>query len=346
MDMHKEVLGQIDGPPQGQAAAWATCTGNDQITVDSWGAQWSYQLKANARIYNFSDNSAMKEHGKCGKKPCILAGSGPSLRKSLPVLLDKDPGKGRGDIPIVSALHNFPYFEDNGIMTANDYYVNLDAGDITARELSEGGKEDSDFYWERSKDRVLISVVNAHPDLLRRWKGKILWFGVPSATEEQFAETRKYVDFGTIPAFNVGGNVMGAALYFARAVLGCSIPIFIGMDLSFSYDKKFHAWDSQYDKKFSGVMPCYDIFGNRVWTWPSYWGFKNWFDYMACGGQGGNGQVWINATEGGIMGAYVQGNIKQILQLDLKTALAMFRTYEILPSLVEKSASDNLHLLF
>lgn len=344
--MYKEINSYIDAPPQGMQGAWSACTNNDDITVKSWGPQWTYQIAENAKNYDMAANSCMSEHGKCGMKPCILAGSGPSLRTSIEVLKDKEPAKGRGNIPIVSALHNFQYFEDNGIMTENDYYVNLDAGDITVRELSEGGKQNVEWYWERTKDRTMVCVVNAHPDLLRRWKGRILWFGVPSATHEMFADVKKHIDFGKIPAFNVGGNVMGAALYFARAVLGCSIPIFIGMDLSFSYDKKFHAWDSHYDDKFSGVMPCYDIFGNRVWTWPSYWGFKNWFDYIVSGGQGGNAQLWINATEGGIMGAYAQGNIKQILQFDLKTALALFRTYELLPSLVEKSKGENLHLLF
>jgi hypothetical protein len=100
----------------------------------------------------------------------------------------------------------------------------------------------------------------------------------------------------------------------AKAVLGCAALIFVGADFSFSYDHKFHPFDSPYDAKFEGVIPATDVFGNRVWTWPSYWGFKTWFEYIAMGGNAGTPGTYINCTEGGILGSYPNGNIFPIRQ--------------------------------
>ena len=192
----------------------------------------------------------------------------------------------------------------------------------------------------------MIAHHTAYPAMLKKWQGRILWYTNPYAEAEYGKEIGKYVAYDKIPAFNTGGNVLGAAYYFARAILGATMPIFIGADFSFGYDRKFHSWESQYDKKFAGVIPWTDIYGNRVWTWPSYFGFKNWFDHQAIGGSGGNAQMFINATEGGIMGSYAEGNIQQIIQLDLKTVLHMFSGFRMAPELVQKSKDGELHLLF
>jgi len=337
----------IDGIPNGKESAWKAATNCDELTIKSWEKQWVDQTAANSKNYDFVKNSAFNAHMACYGKPVILMGAGPSLKKNWKELVgDGDKSIGRKDLKIVAGVHNFPFCEDRNLMTSDDYYIVLDAGDITIREMSEGGSHDPDWYWDRTKDRTLIAYHGTHPGFIAKWKGPVLWYTTPYASLALAVEISKYVDISKTPGFNVGGNVMGAAMYFARAVLGCSIPVFIGMDLCFSYDHKFHAWDSQYDAKFSGVMPWIDIYGNRVWTWGSYFGFKNWFDYMACGGSGNNAHLWINATEGGIMGAYHEGNIRQIIQIDLKTVLHMFNMSNLLPEMLKKSVSGQMHLLF
>jgi hypothetical protein len=223
----------------------------------------------------------------------------------------------------------------------------LDAGDITIREMSEGGQQkDPEWYWNRSKDRTLVAYHGLHPEFIRKWKGPIRWFTTPYASADIAKNLEPYVPWGEIPCMQVGGNVLGASLYFVRAILGASVPIFIGADFAFDYTHKFHAWDSQYDSKFSGVIPATDVFGNRVFTWPSYFNFKCWFEYIAMGGSGGNNQLWINATEGGILGAYPEGNIQQIRQLDLRTALATFTAFTMKPAMVKKSVQGQLHIIF
>ena len=342
-----QVQPYIPGIPTGKDNAWTAATRNDGITVKTWIKQWLDQTIENAKYHNFEEQSVMKLWRENAGRPVILAGAGPSLSRNYKELQgDGKDSHGRKSIPIVTNVHNFPFFEDNDIMRSTDYYMVLDAGDICIKEMSEGGKNTPEWYWDRTEGRTLIAYHATHPEFIKKWKGPIYWFTTPPATPELGAEMGKLVDPSKVPGFNVGGNVMGAALYFAKAILGSSLPIFIGMDLCFSYDRKFHPWDCWYNDTFKGVMPWTDIFGNRVYTWQSYFGFKNWFDYMACGGSGNNAQLWINATEGGILGAYPDGNIQQILQFDLRTALHMFTSYELMPEMMSKSINGQMHLLF
>ena len=88
----------------------------------------------------------------------MLAGSGPSL------VYNGEKLKNRGDMPLISCLHNFHFFEDRDIKV--DFYVTLDAGPITITEVSEGGKHDADWYWERTKDCTLVAFIGTHPDLI------------------------------------------------------------------------------------------------------------------------------------------------------------------------------------
>lgn len=340
IEMTLQVQPYIPGIPAGKDAAWQAATRNDAITLESWAKQWVEQTKENLKKHDFVKDSVMKLHGAHAGKPIILMGAGPSLAKNWKELIgDGKNSFGRRDIKIVTNVHNFPFCEDRGLMTSDDYYMVLDAGDICIKEMSEGGAHaaEPEWYWEKTQNRTLIAYHATSPAFIEKWRGPIFWFTTPSASIELAQQITKIIDITKIPGFNVGGNVMGGALYFSRAVLGCSIPIFMGMDLCFSYDRKFHPWDCWYNEKFKGVMPWVDIFGNRVYTWGSYFGFKNWFDFMACGGNGNNAQLWINATEGGIMGSYPEGNIQQIIQLDLKTALHLFNMYALLPSQLEES---------
>lgn len=338
IDMILTVQPYIPGIPQGKDFAWKNATRNDSVTLNSWHDTWISQNVENSKYSNGFEKNVMELYGSFAGKPVILMGSGPSLKKNWKDLIgDGKNSIGRKDIPIVTNVHNFHFCEDRELMTQNDFYCVLDAGPITIKELSDGGINTEQWYWEKTRERTLIAYTGTNPEFIRKWQGTIYWYTTPCASQELCDAIYTIVDISKVPGFNVGGNVMGAALYFSRAVLGCSVPIFIGMDLCFSYDRKFHSWNSEYDSKFSGLIPWIDIFGNRVYTWGSYFGFKSWFDFMACGGSGNNPQIFINATEGGIMGSYPEGNIQQIIQLDLKSSMNVFNMYHRLPSLVERS---------
>lgn len=324
----------IPGPPTEKEALYKQACANDDVTISSWHDQWLSQITENNLKNDFNGNSVMQVAGSESLKPVIIAGSGPSLRKNAHLLKSNwtkriypDPiGEkyemygGKGDIKVVSCLHNFAFFEDLEVMSPDDFYITLDAGEITIKEISEGGKHSEDWYWDKTKERTLVAHTFTHPVLIEKWQGRVLWYSTPSNPLIK-DELEGILDFKHVPPFNVGGNVLGAALYMARAILGCGMVISIGADFSFSRDRHFHGWNSQYDAKFSGIQPVTDIYGDRVYTWPSYYNFKAWFDYIACGGASNTHHEWVNATEGGILGAYPQGNIQQIRQMNLRDIL-------------------------
>lgn len=309
--MDLDYQNYIELPPVTPKQMWSQACTNDETTINSWRPKWIENIRKNHESYGpFSDSSIGEIFGAHQNKPCILAGSGPSLAYNGHLLKD------RGDIPLVSCLHNFHFFEDREIDV--DYYVSLDAGDITAEEVSEGGKKTEEEYWDLTKNRTLLAWIGSSPKLLEKWQGKILFYNAPVPDEEVINAQEE------LEVFNVfvsnGGNVLGACLNIAKAFLGCAVTAFVGADFCFGYDKRFHGWDSKYDAHMGHCISVVDIFGNKVKTWQSYNNFKAWFDNIALTVPG----IYVNCTEGGTMGAYPQGNIMAIQQTPLAAFLDAF----------------------
>ena len=319
----------IDNPPLSKQQMYTQSCSSDGVTVAAWRVKWLDHIKQNAAKYDFNANSAMEQYKKFAYKPCIVAGSGPSLKRNIKILAkERDPE----NIGLVSCLHNFAYFMDNDIHPT--CFINLDAGDITIPEMSQGGTQPEQFYWDATKNETLVTSVVGKPELIQRWQGKVLFFDSPVPDPVYMADRNKLIDFELY--YDVGGNAMGAAYYHARAILGGMPIVFIGADFSFSYMHKFHSFDTPYDQQFSGVIPCTDIFGNRVYTWQSYYNFKCWFDSQSMGGQGNMPVQFINCTEGGILGAYMTGNIRSIQQMSLNDFFVMYNHHKMVPGLIHK----------
>jgi hypothetical protein len=322
----------IDVAPLSPAQLYGQACSGDTITTETFAAEWTRQFVENTEKHDVKKDSAMNDYKKLAYKPCICAGSGPSLKKNAQIL------KERGEIGLVSCLHNFGYFEDLGCPA--DYYINLDSQEITIPELFQGGKKKEEYYWEQTKDRTLVAATVTNPNLIAKWKGRILWYNV-TIPDQNFQEISNKVGFNLV--FNTGGNALGAAYYMARAILGACPIALVGADFSFSEKRKFHAWESPYDKMFSGLVPVTNIFGNRVFTWQSYFNFSKWFEYIALGGRGNNPCLFYNCTEGGILGAYPQGNIRHIVQMPLNQFIYSFTSHGIMEKIV---VENNKMLLF
>lgn len=301
----------IDAPPVPDQELYRQACSNDGTTVQSWHHTWVAQAKANLeRFGSFKENGIGKLWGKHQYSPIIVAGSGPSLKENAWKL------KNKGKIPLVSCLHNFHFLEDLGVEV--DYYVSLDAGPITIEEVSEGGSKSADEYFNMTKGKKLLCHISAHPELLKKWQGEVYFFNCPIPDPKVEAELNSIEPFGQY--VSSGGNVLGACLYISKGYLGASDIVFVGADFCFSYDHKFHAWDSKYDKNLGHCVSLTDVYGIRRLTWQSYANFKSWFDYvsMRCPG------TFINATEGGCLGSYPTGNIRSFKYMDLDHALDMY----------------------
>lgn len=323
----------IPRPPVAPKQLYAQACSSDEITVNSWRKQWVSQVKENhARFGPFKDRGLGKLYGKLKNQPCIVVGSGPSLKHNVEDLKDT---KG---IAVISCLHNFQFLEDNGVKV--DYYTTLDAGRITIEEVSEGGKKTADEYFALTKDKTLIAFTGSHPELIAKWQGQVYWYAAPIPNEEVMAEIEAVEPFHTY--VSSGGNVLGASFYIAKAIMGANPIVFVGADFAFGYDQKFHAWDSKYDANQGHVVHAVDVFGNRVKTWQSYYNFKCWFESRACVVPG----LYINATEGGILGSYPDGNIEPIKQMALCDVIKMYSISEAVKGQCESPEVADKKILF
>jgi hypothetical protein len=301
--------------PQSQHGLYQKAASNDGSTIEFWRDTWINNIKANKQKFGeFGPKGIGNLFGEYLHRPVICAGAGPSLKYSIEGL------KNRKGIPLVSCLHNFQYFSDNGVDV--DYWVTLDAGQVTVEEVHEGGKEQPAHYWEKTKGQTLLAFIGTCPELLEKWQGDIYFYNA-MVPDDRY---RKAID--EIEVFRQwvsnGGNVLGACLYISKAYLGAGAIIYVGADFSFGYDRKFHSFDSKYDKDMGACVAAVDVFGNKVATWPSYNNFKSWFDWVSLNVPG----IYINSTEGGTLGAYPDGNIHTIRQMDLKDAIAMYSISE------------------
>jgi len=333
VEMFFEYLPYIPQAPQKREEMYAQACKNDKVTIDSWRDIWLKNIKANHDKYGpFSNKSIGEFYGWNEKKPMIVAGSGPSLANNIDKLKDT---KG---IPIISCLHNFHYMIDNDVPVS--FYVSLDAGKVTIEEISEGGKLTSEEYLAHTKDKTLFAFIGSPPELLESWQGKICFFTCPLPDQDILKDIAEIENFNTF--VSTGGNVLGACTYIAKGILGSNPLVFVGADFCFSYARKFHAWDSKYDKELGRCLRATDVFGNACLTWQSYYNFKVWFDWLADTVPG----IYINSSEGGLMGAYQEGNIMAVKQQTLGDVIRMYSIHHDLKDQCEKPNEDSKIILF
>lgn len=303
---------------------FSKATESDETTINSWRETWLKNIRQNHKEYGpFADRSVGKFFNSSKNKPCIIIGSGPSLRNNIKEL------KNRGDILAVSCLHNYHYLEDNGVPA--DFYMTLDAGPVVIEEVFEGGKESEEFYWNSTKGKKLLAYIGTPTALLKKWQGEIYFFNAPVPDPDFIKEIDEQVELFNVFISN-GGNVLGACLYFAKAFLGSQAIAFMGADFCFSYDKQFHPWPSKYDKKLGHTLRVTDVFGNSIHTWQSYHNFKGWFEFVSMTVPG----HYYNCSEGGTFGAYPGGNLRSIMQMPLKEFIKMMNLNEQ----IEQQAKD------
>jgi len=337
VEMEFEFMNYIDRPTQHEELGdmFKQACSNDDVTLNTWRDVWIKHVTANHKTHGpFGKNSVGLDYQALKFLPTIVAGSGPSLKTNVADLkMASDKG-----IPIISCLHNYHFMKDNGIKCFA--YVTLDAGQVVIDEISEGGKHKPEEYIEMTKEDKLYAYTASPPELLEKWKGEIRFFTACIPDKEVMEEIQAVEDFNVW--VSSGGNVLGGATYIAKAFLGSGTIAFVGADFSFSYTNQFHGWDSKYDNNLGRALRAVDVWGNKVYTWQSYYNFKIWFDWLVCQVKG----VWINCTEGGLMGAYPEGNIKQVQQMYLKDFVRMHTFFEDMEEQAVRPNEKSQKILF
>ena len=306
-----------------------TFDNSNDISIWGWREHWKRNIANNLKEFGYfhRDHSIKCFQNELLNKPCILVGAGCSLEGNIQYL---KAAKEKG-IAIISSSHSFMYLSDIGIKP--DFVVQLDAG-------SQWG----DYLKGDSKDIPLLVDVVSDTAPLKLWQGPIYFFSsaISSRTNacKFFRMERDRIcpedKLGTIIAS--GGHVGGAMLVIARTVMQSNRIIFVGYDYCFSPDKKFNPFDKAIDKSWidenNGVHATdpipegqiEDILGNICETDGSYISFKNVLEYsirllkLETLSKGGDVE-FINACEGGSLGAIPGGLLKWIQYLRLEDAL-------------------------
>lgn len=318
----------IDVPPPQTGDLYQRACAGDKVTINQWRNIWVDQYRAAKEHFgSLSDRSYGQLYGVCRHKPCIVIGSGPSLKDSIPAL--KDNVGRENPVTSISCLHNYGLLEDEGCHA--DYYLTLDSGEVIFDDVSEGRDKDAEYYWETTKDKVLIAYAASHPKLWEKWQGKIYLFNalIPDM------ELRKEKD--GIERFthyiSSGGNAGGACLYTAKAVFGADPLLFVGIDQCFNYDDTFHSYRTKYDS-VGNYVTWPDVYGIPRKTWQSYLNFKFWIDDRAMKIPGN----YVNCS-GGLLGAYQGGNLRHYKYQRLADALIPYQSTESLN--LDKRGSNN-----
>lgn len=336
VEMDFSFKNSIPSPPASPEEMHKQACMNDTVTIDHWSKQWIEQAKlAKARFGSFKEHGIGKLFGINKYKPAIVIGSGPSLANNIAKLKE---AKEKGFM-LISCLHNYQYMVDNGIDV--DYYVSLDAGAVVTEEISEGGKLSHAEYVESTRGKKLCAYIGSHPSLFDSWKGEVFLFNCAGSGRAFQEEAAKLEQFHT--NISTGGNVLGACVYIARAIFGSGAIIFTGADFCFGYKRQFHAWPSKYDGNVGDhALRCVDVWGHGVLTWQSYYNFKTWFDWLCTNVPG----IYINCTEGGLLGSYPEGNIQAIRQMTLDDCLWMFTMHEEMRAQCENPEVFDPRVLF
>lgn len=307
----------IDQPPHSVDQLHEKACTSDKTTVDHWRETWLTNYKAAKDNFgSFQDKAMGQLYGINKHKPAIVIGSGPSLSGAIPAL--KRNAALDSPITTISCLHNFGYFEDEGVHA--DYYLSLDSGGVVIDDVSESRNKDGNFYWEATKGKTLLAYISSDPRLWDLWQGDIYLFNclVPDpGIREEYEKVEKMTHY-----VSSGGNALGGCMYVAKAVMGSAKIIYVGADFCFSYNNQFHAYKTHYDTPGNVVLHS-DVYGIPRKTWPSYLNFKFWFDKIAMTVPG----EWVNASEG-LLGAYLGGNLRHFQYMDLDMALVPYKISE------------------
>lgn len=295
----------IDTSAQAQSGQNTTAvSGTNEATLFHWRAEWVKNIGENVKRFGyFNKDHAVKVFARENlNNACVLVGAGPSLAKNMDFLKECAGKK----IPIMASAHAFMYLSENGIKP--DFVTILDASSRWLEYLrgpSQGVVLFSDWccapeYFEKWEGSIYF--YQSDFDRINSIQGKLIW-------DELMEASKNAIPPDTVP---VGGHVGGGMVHIAKEILGSSDMIFVGFDYAF-LDGKFYPSDKEIDNPSvpaEARNSVANILGMPVETVPSYFMFKSMIDQIVWGYKMADPKIsYINATEGGILGAYPQGNL-------------------------------------
>ena len=286
------------------------------MTGDTNKTVWRKNLLKNADLFKKSGWACPELQDKEVGRAAIIIGASPALAKQVDTLRDiqHDPR-----FVLCGLSCNLEYLLNNAIQPK--YCITVDA------DASQG-----DFWknidMEQTKGITLIASTLAYPPMLKEWKGPLHFIALCTDDKEliKIHKERYGLINGNGQEFiSLMGqyNVMTA---FAFMVLGCSILMFVGNEMSFKDKEARYYVDRDDPRDHLGRGKQGDIYGNIVYTTTGLLALKLALEFFL---EMISGAGWFfNCTEAGIFGVtkrFKDRQIPWIKQLTLKNGIAQAR---------------------
>ncbi len=192
------------------------------------------------------------------EKVIVIVGASPRLKKDIKYLKKLDD-----KYVIMVSNSAVKYLIDNGIKP--HYVISIDGDDIIS-------KRDLDFD---TSDVTLITTNASSHEVVKNWKGKILWSSCYAIDDELKKPVRKLLGRRIL----LGGNTSTFATSLAFDVFGARMFIFVANE--YCYDDQYYAHRrSKWEEEETTHFKTKDVLGReRLTTFPLYQS-KIWLEKM------------------------------------------------------------------
>lgn len=230
---------------------------------------------------NLKYNTALVDNlfGRYSGVPAILVSAGPSLSKNIHLL-----NKVNNRAIIVAVGSAIKILNNAGIEP--DFYFAVD------------GTPENKMIFEdiKTENTVLIYGDKLYYDILPYYKGKRLKMILNMDFINKYIYDQAQIPYiESKSGFSIANVALGILEQF-----GCNKVIFMGQDLCYTGNKEYAegSWkEEDLDFNNANFIKGKDIYGNEVYTIPSYLGMKKMLeDYISNHPR----PIYINATEGGL----------------------------------------------
>lgn len=278
--------------------------------------KWTDNLRENRELFRKCDWAATKLADCERGKTAIIMGASPAIRNQIDQLRDIQTDS---DFVMCGLSSNLEFLLSNGIQPK--YLITVDA------DKSQGEFFDT-IDMDRTKDITLIANLFAYPPMLKKWKGPLCFIGLGTSDKEFARKQNKWYyplnGYGVeFPAIMAQFNILTAIAFL---ILGCSIILFVGNELSFENEDSRYYVDREDFRDKEKRFPHGDIYGNIVNTTTSLLAVKYSLEGFL---EVISGAGWFfNCTEAGIFGItkkFEDFHVPWIHQLTLKNGIAQAR---------------------
>lgn len=216
-----------------------------------------------------------------GLKPAFLIAAGPSLSKNINQLK-----RIKGHYPIFAVDTALPSMQMEGIKP--DFCVTVETDPLINR---------MDINTEGI---TLLASLQVDYKFRQLWKGPVYMIDtIPTNQKDITKRIEKHGDLGWAA---VGGNVSSIMFAMISGLFPSHI-IFVGHDFSYPHLQNYYPAGGPMSMiPIKTIFSTHDIYGNRVFTDGSLYGYKEWTNLAILSVARNNFIKFVNATEGGILG--------------------------------------------